>query len=534
MTAPSTFRPAPVAGRGRIAQRGMMGMLCLVEDPGVTREGTETVSRVRGEVGSRDERAADRVEDIFTLSPLQQGMLFHLLSDPEKGLYLEQTVCGFEANLDVMAFRQAWRQVVDRHGALRTGFLWQGLSKPVQVVKRQAEVEFQECDWRHFGEKEQEEKLAAFLDSDRRRGFDLSNPPLMRLTLIRRSEDSYRLVWTIAHLIMDAWCSSLVLEEVVRRYEANRAEVSPSLPQSRSYGRYIRWLKAQDPSGAESFWRRLLEGFHAPSKLMDRAHTDSWSGQDQGYQRLGLRLSERESTSLRDLARSHQLTLNTVVQGAWAILLARICQVDDIVYGTVVSGRSVALEGVESMVGLLINTLPQRVRMDRQQPLLNWLGDLQGQQVEMQEHEHTPLTKVQSWSEVASGDSLFEAIFVFLNVADPSRQETGSLGLEDLRYFGRPHYPLSLHVLPGQRLRLDLVFDGRRFRESTVNHWLELLGFLLRELPTRPFLALGGFLEMAEKFDRNFRRETRQRRRDSNSFRLRDTRPIKIQVQDSE
>ncbi|MCH9648354.1 MAG: hypothetical protein K0U98_08950 [Deltaproteobacteria bacterium] len=492
----------------------------------------EKSSTTRGASGGRSGNGAEMVEDIFSLSPLQQGMLFHMLSDPGQGLYLEQTVCSFEADLDVAAFQSAWQKVVDRHPALRTGFLWKDLTKPVQVVHRNVSVGITDLDWRDSSDSAQQDQLIDLLEEDRATGFDLSVPPLLRLTLLRRSQTSYWLLWSVTHLVVDAWCSSVVLDEVVRCYEAQRTGKDLPLPPAPSYGQYVRWIKSQDDDASQPYWREQLRGFHEPSHLQDRAASDSWPGTACGYFRVGLSLEAVDTSALRELARAHQLTLNTVVQGAWALLLSFASGSDDVVFGKAVSGRSIPLEGIEGMVGPLINTLPQRVLLDRERTLLEWLGDLQRRQTEMQEHEHTPLARVQSWSEVANGGRLFESIFVFLNVADPSQQETGSLRLEDLRYLGRPHYPLSVHVTPGKCLSLEMVYDSRSYRPEAVSRWLKMFSSLLEEIPSRPYLLLEGALDLLQRADRSIRQEHRRRRRESNIDRLRDTKPIKVQVQD--
>ena len=433
----------------------------------------------------------DNIQDIYELSPAQQGILFHSLYSPESGVYFVQQCYTLRGNVNTVAFEQAWQQVVARHSALRTSFYWENLDKPLQVVNRQVTVPLEQYDWRGLAPALQQSQLEAFLESDRSLGFDLSQESLMRLTLIRIADDSYHFVWSKHHLILDGWSTALVLKEVVQLYEALcQGQNVPNAP-NRPYRDYIAWLQKQDLSKAETFWRQALSGIPAPTPLIN-LDVEKQSSLEVGYSEQQIKLSLITTAALQSLARQHQLTLNTLVQGAWAILLSRYSGEDDVVYGHTVSGRPADLVGAESMVGLFINTLPVRVKVDAQQSLLPWLKQLQTQLVEMRQYEYSPLVEVQGWSEMPRGVPLFESLVVFENypVDQVLRESKVNLELHNVTAFDQTNYPLTAIAIPGSELEFKICCDRRRFSSATITRMLGHFQTLLQGMVTNPDVQL--------------------------------------------
>src|SRR5262249_40741636 len=247
---------------------------------------------------------------------------------------------------------------------------------------------------------------------------------------------------------------------------------------------YIAWLDRQDLSKAESFWRENLKGFDAPTPLIiDHVSVET----DGGMEAVGqseMQLSEKTTRSLQSLARQYGLTLNTILVGAWAVLLNRYSQEETVVLGATVAGRPPSLPGVETMIGLFINTLPVRVRIDDEAELLTWLRVLQAEQVGLREYEYSPLVEVQSWSEVERGRPLFESLLVFENYpldAD-ALKENLSLHLEDVRSFDRTNYPLTVVAIPAEELSLQALYDRRRFTPDSIERLLDHLRTLLESI----------------------------------------------------
>ena len=437
----------------------------------------------------RETAVKPQIEDLYELSPMQQGMLFHTLYESGSGVYCEQLTCALTGELDRAAFEQAWERVVERHPALRTAFHWRELDKPLQVVYRDAPVPWHREDWRSLTAAEQERRLKDWLTADRRHGFELSAPPLLRLALFRTGARSHRFVFTFHHILMDGWCLPLVLAEAFASYAAARGGAVAHHDRTRPYRDFIVWLQTRDPAGDEAFWRTALAGFRAPTPLpYATASTAGATGPAAYTERLNP-LSEAETTALQRLARDHQVTINTLVQAAWAVLLARATGEQEVVFGATVSGRPAALPGVETMIGVFINTLPVRVAVPPEAGLLAWLCELQDRQAEAREHEHTPLARIQAWSEVPPGRPLFESILVFENQPFDALHRTPAVdgfGVTDVRVAERTNYPLTLVVVPGAALRLRAIHDLRRLEASGAARALGHLRTLLAGMAEDP------------------------------------------------
>jgi len=431
-------------------------------------------------------KARESVEDIYSLSPMQHGMLFHTLYTPQSGMYVEQLVVTLEGTLDVRSFERAWRGVVARHPILRTTIVWQELDEPLQVVRQQVALSLEELDWRDLSQTEQERRLQTLLQTDRQQEFVLSAAPLMRLVLIRTGEDAYQFVWSFHHILLDGWSVALVVKEVFTFYGALHRGQDIDMQPSRPYRDYIAWLQRQDVDQAKAYWQERLAGFTAPTPLaVDHQQT----GRQTGYGKQSIQLPTNITTALQSLAQQHKLTLNTLVQGAWALLLSRYSGGQDVVFGVTVSGRPTELVGVESMVGLFINTLPLRVKVSAQTPLIDWLKDLQQQSITLRQYEYAPLVQVQGWSEVSPGVPLFESILVFENYPiDPTLCESGSSDLKVCNILVEEHlnYPLMLEIVPGWELSVHISYDRQRFENITIARRLDYLRSLLEAMVAGP------------------------------------------------
>ncbi|HEY0739193.1 MAG TPA: amino acid adenylation domain-containing protein, partial [Herpetosiphonaceae bacterium] len=415
------------------------------------------------------------IEDVYPLTPTQQGMLFHTLYTPEGGMYVEQLCCVLRGDLNLAEFARAWQQTIDRHSILRTAIVWEGLAEPLQVVRRDVSLPWTLDDWRDLPPEQQESRLGAYVQADRARGFQLDSAPLMRLAIFRLADDVYQIVWTSHHLLLDGWSLPLVLNEVVSTYLALCQKQPIALAQPRPYRDYIAWLQRQDLAQAERFWHAMLADFQAPTPLVvDSPGADSAAG-GAGYAEERLQLSATMTADVTAIARQHGLTLNTIIQGAWALLLSRYSRENDVVFGATVSGRPAGLDGIETMVGLFINTLPVRVTIDPQAALHSWLAALQAQQAELRQYEYSPLAQVQSWSAVPRGLPLFESIVVFENYPVVAAARAGSgtdLAIENVKTTEQTNYPLTLVVVPGDVLMLRLSYDRSRFAAPTMRRML--------------------------------------------------------------
>ncbi|ASA15673.1 non-ribosomal peptide synthase/polyketide synthase [Pseudomonas aeruginosa] len=435
------------------------------------------------------------VEDLYPLSPMQQGMLFHSLYQQEAGDYINQLRVDIDG-LHPESFRAAWQAALDEHDVLRSGFLWQGaFETPLQVVRKRVEVPFSVLDWRG------REDLAAALDElaagEGRLGFDLSEAPLLRLVLVRTDEERYHLIYTNHHILMDGWSNSQLLGEVLQRY---RGETPP-----RSGGRYrdyIAWLQRQDAALAEAFWLPRLRQLDEPTRLGQSIAQAKQRGK--GYAERLRELDGEQTRRLAELAREQKITVNTLVQAAWLMLLQRYTGQDSVAFGATVAGRPAELNGIEKQIGLFINTLPVIATPLPQQSLASWLQAVQGENLALREFEHTPLYDIQRWAG-QGGEALFDNILVFENYpVSQMLQQQASQGLA----FGavgnheQTNYPLTLSVSLGQRLELQFAYDREHFDDASVARLDRHLTHLLAQMVERPAstcLAEFQLLEAAER-----------------------------------
>ena len=409
-------------------------------------------------------------------------MLFHTLAEPGSGMYVEQYSATITGPLHVSLFQQAWNQALARHPALRTAFLWQDLDEPLQVVRQQVDLEWTCLDWQDESPDAIQQHWDTLLAEDRSRGFALVQAPLMRMTLVQTGEGAYRFCWTFHHLLLDGWSAVTVLHEVWTDYAALCDGETADLKPPRPFRDYVAWHRSHDLAAEEAYWTDRLRGFQSPTPLhIDQSpRTDAPTGRAE----CQLILSADETTTARAFAKQHRLTLNTLVQGAWALLLSRYSGEDDVVYGTTIAGRPSTLNGVESMVGAFINTVPMRVQTDPDVNPTEWLQEVQTTLLDVRPHALAPLNKIQQWSPIPGGQNLFDSLLVFENhpsVRDHPAEAAG-LRVEEAAFRGQSNYPLALLAIPDDRLRFTAVYDTARFRDDRIERLLRHLSVLLTGL----------------------------------------------------
>jgi aryl carrier-like protein len=464
---------------------------------------------------------AEGIEDVYTLSPGQEGMLFHVLDDPDPTLYRDQGVCTLRGPLDAAAFRRAWERLAARHPALRTSFRWLGLRRPLQVVHRAVELPLEVADWRGTSAAEAEARIEEQLRRDRERPMRLTVAPLFHLTLARAAEDVHHLLWTHHHLVHDAWSLNLLVHELLALYAAETGGPAAPLPPAPSYRAYVAWLKRLDLAAAESWWRGVLRHLPATPLPVDRRGTGAASAA--GHEQLERHLTAEATAALSEAARRLELTTATLLQAAWALVLAQAARADEVVFGTVVAGRPQALPGADGMVGLFINTLPLRVAVTPEQPLRSFLAGLHTRVLELRAHEQAPLSRVQAWSGLERGRPLFESVVVVQNVF-VGLPAGGPLAIESLRLLGHSNYPLMLRATPGPALRLECLFDTSRIAPRDAARLLDRFEALLAALAERaahPETPVEHFLTLLAGQESREREEERREWRQASLDRLR-------------
>ena len=439
------------------------------------------------------------IEDIYPLSPMQQGMLFHTLYG-SGGPPLLQWTSRFDGRLNVPAWQQAWQRVIERHSILRTAIALEDVEEPVQIAMRAAPLPWAESDLAELTPQERAKAVDSYIQRDRSEPFELSRAPLMRLRLLRLGDQGHLFLWTFHLLLLDGWSMALVVNEVLALYEAFGRGEELRLESSRPFRDFIAWYQGQNRDLAEPFWRKTLKGILAPTPLgIDRTPT---AGEDPvgDYAEEEIRLSREATGALQAFCRQHRLTLSTLLRASWALLLSRYSGEASVVFGATMSGRPATLPGIESMVGLFINTLPVRVDVPEHENVLTWLTRFQEQQAELLEYEFSSLVDVQGCSEVPRGLPLFESVLVVQTypVDEAVKRRRERLGLRDVHAFERTNIPLTLQVRPGEELSVNVSFDRDRFENGSILRMLSHFRNLLESVvvdPTQEVLALSPLSE---------------------------------------
>ncbi|SFW88822.1 non-ribosomal peptide synthase domain TIGR01720/amino acid adenylation domain-containing protein [Amycolatopsis australiensis] len=443
-----------------------------------------------------DQAAVDRlagdgrdVEDIYPLTPLQAGMVFHSLVDRGSSAYFDQFRLRLAGVREPRALAEAWQRVADRTPILRSSMVWDGVDEPLQRVHRHVRVPVGHHDWRGRTPAEQERALAELLEADQAAGMDLTAPPLMRLEIARVVDDEVQLVWTSHHVLLDGWSTAQVFGEVVEQYAAIAGGRTAEPVPRRPFRDYLAWLAAQDHAEAERHWRAALGDFAAPTPLpYDRRPREAHRAESAAEVRV--ELSAAESARLREAAKAAALTVNTIVQGAWALLLARHSGESDVLFGTTVSGRPAELPGVEAMIGMFINTVPTRVQVHNGLPIAGWLQEIQARQAEARRYDFLALPKLQAFTAVPAGTALFDSVVVFENYPIEDSAQDGVRVL-DVSSLDTTSYPLNLTAFLHDRLGLELSYDPRLFDEATVRRLADRLARLVRAIAAGPDRRVG-------------------------------------------
>lgn len=414
--------------------------------------------------GPRLEGDSDSVEDLYPLTPVQEGILYHGLLAPDSGVYINQRSCTLRTPLDVARMRQAWNRVAARHEPLRTRFVWDGLPRPLQVVCRHIEVPFEEDDFSALGANDREAALANYLERDRQRGFDLTSAPLFRVGIVRLDAARFLMRWTEHHLLFDGWSSTRLVSEVLREYASPGQPAAGAEPNSARYREYVDWLLNRDQSEAREFWAATLRGLETTSLLTEHVP----QSQERGRGLLRVPLGALVDRAAREFARRHRITLNTLVQAAVALAISQYVRVRDIVFGITTSGRDAG--GLDLGLGLFLHTLPLRTSIEPQCSVFDWLHTLQRGNLAMREHETLPLAEIQALANVPRGQPLFDVLLVFENYPADAflEQAAAALGAGDLRSWESTNYPLTLTVFPAPELCIEFTHDRAFLSESVV------------------------------------------------------------------
>jgi len=464
--------------------------------------------RPRPETGSQ----GPETENIYPLSPTQEGMLFERLYEDRPDSYLGQFSFTARGELDPGVFQKCWDLLVERYDILRTVFMHRGLERPVQKVLAERPVEVLLEDLRGMAADEQARRVEEFKTLDRQRGFVLDRDPLMRVSVFQRSEDCWDVVWTHHHILMDGWCFGIVIGELFAAYESLRQGKPPEFKPAPPYRDYIRYIERADKEASLAYWEQYLSGYERPAGRLDLdVDSGTWSRRqsgsrepevgDEGSERSGERteclrrvLDEERTAKLKAAAARSRATLNATVQSAWGIRIGHWNRSADVVFGGAVSGRPAEVPGIEDMVGLFINTVPVRIRADGVARFDELARKTQKEALESEPHHYCSLADVQPLTPL--NRDLLDHVVVFENY--PLSEELLRLNegfrlgfsVEDVDVYIQTHFPLRLVLQPGARLEVELHFDPVRYPRESMEEILAGFEGLLDAVAEDPTCSL--------------------------------------------
>lgn len=421
--------------------------------------------------------------DRYGLTPMQEGMLFQFVSGVDADINVQQFVCTLNEPIKIAEFQQAWTQLISRHEALRTEFHWLGLDRPEQVVLDSVELPFEVRDLRHVPESDRSELVQRFLTDDRNAGFDLSQAPLMRVTVLQLAESEFTCVWTYHHIILDGRSRYLLTKELFSLYEDLCKSKATNLPSSLPFRSHIQELTGRDVRASKEFWSDRLSGLENLNSLA-MVGIDQVLTEDPQQASIHVSLDEDVTTGLRKIASENGVTVNTMVQAAWSVLLSRYSGQSDIVFGEIRSGRYSKTLDNSSSIGLFINNLPVRVQVDPDREVADWLRHLRKQSVETRSFEHTSLAEVRSWSRLPSDVPLFDSLIMFERSTQQSAFDQLGEGWQNRRFklTENTGYPVVLLAWDGPALELELLYQRQIFGAGTTTRMIGHLTRLLESL----------------------------------------------------
>ncbi|MBF0214940.1 MAG: HAD-IIIC family phosphatase, partial [Magnetococcales bacterium] len=430
----------------------------------------------------------DDIKQILPMTPMQEGMLFHALHDTHSNPYFEQCQFRLRGHMEPDRFEAAWNEVMRRHDALRTRFVFKNIQNPRQVILKEQKILFLDNDLSHLTPKRQQEIIENYKQEDRERGFDLSREVLMRMAVFRLDADTFEVIHSFHHIVLDGWSVGIIHEESFQIYAALQTNTPHRLPPPVPIARYLQWLDRQDKNASERYWSRLLTGYRRPVPLpgcRPTAPDAPFLPEERHYP-----FSAELTAAIKQLAARHRVTLNAVIQSVWGLLLGAYRRADDVVFAATVSGRPPEIPDVERMVGLFINAIPIRVRLEPGLPFHRLLRRVQQEATASQEHHHHSLAEIQANTPL--GPALLDHILVFENYASAELNrfaipdgQGGTLVVEQYQQQDHSNYPLTVQVIPGKTLAFNMILNQAAIDPAQVDEMITNLQGILSQVTSR-------------------------------------------------
>ncbi len=407
---------------------------------------------------------------IYKLSALQEGMLFHGLYDKRSKAYSKQLTVDFPKGLDVDIFKKTWDWILKHHSILRSCFIYDSVSIPLQSVFEKVNLPVKVLDYSAYSASEQQEAFSQLLKDDIEKGFDFSEPPLIRATLVKTNAVAYSMILTHHHILWDGWSTAILMREFQEVYSAYLHGKEPPRRAEDNFEDYIQYIKEKDESEAQLFWKNYLDGLNKASLLPFINNAEERNKGGGNSRKVSLRFDPDATNNIKNFAQSNRITVSTIMQGVWSFLLSKYTNSSNVCFGVTVSGRPSDLEDAEQRVGLFINTLPLYTSVNGNQNLLEWLTTLQEDQLASREYQYCSLNTIQNWIGLV-GD-FFDSILVYENFPEQKFSENGaSLVVDNVKghQYELTNYPLTIVIVLEESLSIHFNYNDKQISQTYID-----------------------------------------------------------------
>ncbi|MED3966048.1 non-ribosomal peptide synthetase, partial [Niallia taxi] len=416
----------------------------------------------------KDEYKAFTIKDIYPLTPMQEGMLFHSLMDPDSQSYFEQKSFTLKGDLNLEVLERSFSKLIERYDVLRTIIVYENMKSPKQMILKTRETSIYYESIMQLSDGDKSEYINNFLDNDRKRGFKLNKDILLRLSVIKINHEEYKVIWSSHHILMDGWCSGIIMKDFFMLYSSEKNNYPITLKKPAPFVHYIDWLQKQPKQAAKKYWEQYLEGYANHAKIPEDIRKKSAHFKKE---KLEFQIDRKSTEALFRVSKEAQVTINTIVQTVWGILLQKYTGLNDVVFGSVVSGRNAAVDGIEEMIGLFINTIPIRVRENISTNFVELAKGIQKDSLESTMYDYYPLAEIQSLSEAKQ--KLINHILVFQNYyIDDEMTETKRLldvEITDIDLFEQNNYDLGVMIIPNDELTVRFSYNSNVYDSNNMH-----------------------------------------------------------------
>jgi iturin family lipopeptide synthetase C len=453
------------------------------------------------------------IENIYSLSPTQEGMLFHSVLKSDSEIYFEQKTLSLKGDVDVYAVEKSMNDLISRYDIFRTMFVHKGYARPLQIVLKERSIDFTFADVQSECQNSTKDQIIeSYKIKDRLKTFDLGKDTLMRIVLLQTDVQEFILIWTHHHILMDGWCTSIVWNDFRTFYSNFINNAETPLPTPKKYAEYIAWLEEKDNEISREYWRKYLEDYQNLAKLptieskISKENPIDLSSHE-------INIDVKATNALSKVSKENSVTISTILQAAWGIVLGKYNNTKDVVFGSVVSGRPAEISGIENMVGLFINTVPTRVRFSEHDTLGNLLHNCQALALKSEDHHYHPLQEIQGLSELGNG--LFNHIMVFENypistkIIDTDNYAKDDFIVTDVEIFAKTNYDLTLVIIPSDDIKIKIEYNQKLYSkdviENVLGHYeraiIEIINNVEVEVVSLDLVSEDEKLKLLEKLD---------------------------------